>query len=83
MGIFQYNNVLHSTQREAQHEDRGENNSTQDGEGEKRTTPTSQTHVPGSTNILDVPTESYIYHLVFKMEKPSQMYSKDNISRAI
>ncbi len=46
MGIFQYNNVLHSTQREAQHEDRGENNSTQDGEGEKRTTPTNQVHVP-------------------------------------
>ena len=60
MGIFQYNNVLHSTEREAQHEDRGENNSTQDGEGEKRTTPTSQAHVPGSTNILDVPTECYI-----------------------
>jgi len=51
MGIFQYNNVLHSTEREAQHEDKGENNLTQDGEGEKRTTPTSQAHVPVSTNI--------------------------------
>ena len=52
--------IYYTIQGEAQHKDRCENNSRQDGEGEKRTTPTSQVHVPGSTNILDVPTESYI-----------------------
>ena len=56
-----FNIIMYYTlQRSSTSRDRHENNLRQDGEGEKRTTPTSQAHVPGSTNILDVPTECYI-----------------------
>ena len=81
MGIFQYNNVLHSTEREKLNMKTGVRTTQHRMEKVRR-----ELHLP-ARHMYQVVLTYWMYlqrvtcHLVFKMEKPSQMYSKDSISR--